>query len=434
MQFPAVSNPRFVDQRFTTTCFVDQYSDKVIRKALRRQPMSRKPTKRPSGTSSAMPVGYHHGAFPPSALDWNALIPLLGPTAAAIARYDGLLAAIPNPTMMLSPMTSREAVLSSSIEGTHATMGEVLTLEAGAEDLLPENRRDDIAEVFNYRRAMNEAQRLLRDLPLSQRVVRAAHRVLMEGVRGGDKAPGEYRRLPVWIGPDRHDASKARYLPISAGDLPAAMGEWEKYLHADTPDKLVQLAAVHAEFEALHPFLDGNGRVGRMIVPLFLWQQGLIRAPLFYVSGYFEANRGAYYDGLLSVSRDRDWTGWCRYFLDALRAQAEANHAVVIAILALHKKLRQQALEWTRSQYAAPALDWMFNRPIFKSTDFVAHAGMPAPTAKRLLAVFREQGLFSVLVEGRGRRSAVYALQQLLSVAEGADNAQPMKAPRRRSE
>jgi Fic family protein len=189
-----------------------------------------------------MPVEYHRGAFPPTALDWKVLIPLLGPTSAAIARYDGALAVIPNPEILLSPLTSQEAVLSSSIEGTHATMGEVLSLEAGAEELLPQERRGDIFEVFNYRAAMREAQTMLRDLPLSQRVVCAAHRVLMDGVRGSDKAPGEYRRIPVWIGPDRHDASTARYLPINAGDLPAAMGEWEKYLHADEPDRLVQCA------------------------------------------------------------------------------------------------------------------------------------------------------------------------------------------------
>jgi Fic family protein len=369
---------------------------------------------------SSMPVGYHHGAFPPTALDWNALIPLIGPTSAAIARYDGLLAAIPDPTLLLSPLTSQEAVLSSSIEGTHATMGEVLSLEAGAEELLPERRRGDIAEVFNYRRAMNEAQRLLKRLPLSQRVVAGAHRVLMSDVRGGDKAPGEYRRIPVWIGSDRHDPSKARYLPIGAGDLPAAMGEWEKYLNADAPDKLVQLAVVHAEFESLHPFLDGNGRVGRMLVPLFLWQQGLIRAPLFYVSAYFEANRGAYYDGLLSVSRDRDWTAWCKYFLEALRSQAESNHAVVVSIMDVYARLKRDAVEWTHSQYAVQALDWMFSRPIFKSTDFVANAGIPIPTAKRLLAVFKTHGVFSVLVEGRGRRNSVFAMKELLNVAEGS--------------
>lgn len=368
-----------------------------------------------------MVVEYHRGAFPPAKLDWNALIPLLGPTSASIARYGGVLAAIPDPSVLLAPLTSQEAVLSSSIEGTHATMGELLSLEAGAEELLPEARRGDIAEVFNYRRAMNEAQRLLKDLPLSQRVVTAAHRVLMEGVRGGDKAPGEYRRIPVWIGPDRHDASTARYIPISAGDLPAGMGEWEKYLHADAPDKLVQLAVIHAEFESLHPFLDGNGRVGRMLVPLFLWQQGLIREPLFYVSAYFEANRGAYYDGLLSVSRDRDWTAWSRFFLQALKTQADSNHAVVMSIVDLYARLKRDVVEWSHSQYAIQALDWMFGRPIFRSPDFVANAGIPPPTAKRLLAVFRAQGLFSVLVEGRGRRNSVFALKELLNVAEGRE-------------
>jgi Fic family protein len=148
----------------------------------------------------------------------------IGPTSVAIARYDGVLAAIPNSAVLLSPLTSQEAVLSSSIEGTHATMGEVLSLEAGAEELLPDARRGDIREVFNYRAAMREAQTLLQTLPLSQRVVCAAHRVLLTDVRGNDKAPGDYRRVPVWIGTDRHDATKARYLPISAGELPAATG------------------------------------------------------------------------------------------------------------------------------------------------------------------------------------------------------------------
>lgn len=368
-----------------------------------------------------MPVEYHQGAFPPTRLDWQALIPLIGPTSAAIARYDGVLAAIPNAEVLLAPLTSQEAVLSSSIEGTHATMGEVLSLEAGAEDLLPEGRRGDIREVLNYRAAMHEAQRLLRELPLSQRVVCAAHRVLLSDVRGKDKAPGEYRRIPVWIGPDRHDPATARYVPISAGELPAAMGAWEKYLHANEPDRLVQLAVIHAEFESLHPFLDGNGRVGRMLIPLYLWQRGLLGAPLFYMSGYFEADRGAYYDALLSVSRDRDWTGWCRYFLVALRVQAEANHAVVRAIIDLYARLKRDTVDWSHSQYAVQALDWMFGRPVFKSTDFVANAGIPAPTAKRLLAVFKDNGLFSVLVEGRGRRNSVFALKALLNLAEGKE-------------
>lgn len=199
------------------------------------------------------------------------------------------------------------------------------------------------------------------------------------------------------------------------------MGEWEKYLHADTPDRLVQLAILHAEFEALHPFLDGNGRLGRMLVPLFIWQMKLIRAPVFYVSGYLEAHRQAYYDGLLSVSRDGDWTSWVRFFLQALQAQAQSNHDIAMSLLDLHRQMRQTVVEWTHSQYAVQALDWMFGRPIFRSTDFAANAGIPAPTAKRLLTVFRERGMLKALVEGRGRRASFFAFRQLLNTAEGRE-------------
>lgn len=366
-----------------------------------------------------MPVHYHHGKFPPDSLDWPQLIPLIAPTAAAIARYDGVLAAIPNPAVLLSPLTSQEAVLSSGIEGTHATMSEVLQLDAGAVEDLPEERRADIAEVLNYRRALNEAQKQLAALPLSQRVVCAVHRVLLQGMRGQNKAPGEYRRIPVWIGPDRHNQATARFIPIEAGQLPEGMGRWERYLHDNAPDKLVQLAIVHAEFEALHPFLDGNGRLGRMLVPLFLWQQGLIRAPMFYISAYFEARREAYYDGLLSVSRDGDWTGWCRFFLEALRAQAEDNLTKAMAIQTLRDRLRDTVVEWTHSQYAAKALDWMFGKPIFKSTDFVKTAGIPEPTAKRILALFREHELLTAIVEGSGRRASVLVFRELINIAEG---------------
>ena len=278
----------------------------------------------------------------------------------------------------------------------------------------PKSRSEQ--EVAGYRDALALIHESATHTPFSEGTVLQLHGMLYRYM-----PPGQYRRIPVWIGSDRHDQSKARYLPIDAGDLPASMGEWEKHLHADEPDQLVQLAVIHAEFESLHPFLDGNGRVGRMLVPLFLWQRQLIRAPLFYVSAYFETHRGAYYDGLLSVSRDRDWTGWCRYFLQALRTQAQSNYATASAILELHGQLGRDAVQWTRSQYAVQALDWMFGRPIFKSTDFVANAGIPAPTAKRLLAVFREHGVFSVLTEGRGRRPAVYALRQPLNVAEGAE-------------
>ena len=365
------------------------------------------------------PVRYHEGRFPPDErIDWSTLIPFIGPAAAAVARYDGALGAIPDPQVLLAPLTTREAVLSSRIEGTQATMGEVLQFEAGEAPASPE-RRDDIHEVLNYRAAMRRAVEMLRDLPLSQRVIRAAHRVLLSGVRGAGQAPGEYRRIPNWIGPPGCSIEEAHFVPPSADRLGDAVTAWERYLHYDGPDRLVQLAVVHAEFEALHPFLDGNGRLGRMLVPLFLWQTGLIRAPMFYISAYFEAHRNAYYDGLLAVSRDDDWTGWCRFFLQAVRSQAEENLAKAQAIIDLYDNAKGGVIDLTRSQYAIFALDWVFERPIFRASDFVAGSGIPKPTARRILNVLREGGILKTIQEGRGRRAAVVAFPDLLNIAEG---------------
>lgn len=366
------------------------------------------------------PVSYHLGRFPPAALDWPQLIPLLGPAAAAVARYDGMLAAVPNPAVLLSPLTTQEAVLSSRIEGTQATMGEVLEFEAGEEAATPE-RREDIHEVLNYRAAMREAERLLAELPLSQRVIRDMHRVLLDGVRGRNKAPGEYRHIPNWIGPAGCNIEQARFVPIGADRLPDAMSTWERYAHENAPDRLVQLAILHAEFEALHPFLDGNGRLGRMLVPLFLWQRGLIRRPMFYISGWLEARRDEYYERLLAVSRDDDWTGWCRFFIEAVKVQAEENLTRTQAILRLHEDLKHRLPEMTRSQYAMRALDWIFAKPIFSAPDFIADAGIPAPTARRFLGVLRKGSVLKDLRVGRGRRAAVLAFPALLNIAEGRE-------------
>ena len=368
------------------------------------------------------PVHYHTGRFPPEErLDWRELIPLIGPAAAAVARYDGTLAAVPNPRVLLAPLWTREAVLSSRIEGTQATLGEVLEFEAGQEPDSPA-RRDDVREVINYRLAMRRAEEMLADLPLSQRVVRAAHSVLLSGARGEGKSPGAYRRTSNWIGPPGRGPDEARFVPIGADRLADAMSAWERYLHRDdVPDRLVQLAILHAEFEALHPFLDGNGRLGRMLVPLILWRNGLIREPMFYISAYFEANRDAYYDGLLAVSRDDDWTGWCRFFLEAVRSQAEDNLARANGIIDLYDDMKRRVADLTKSHHAIRVLDWIFERPVFSGSDFAAATGISTRTARRILNVLREGGVLRVALPGRGRRTAILAFPNLLNLAEGRE-------------
>ena len=369
-----------------------------------------------------MAVVYHQGQFPPGALDWPQLLPLIGPANAAVARYEGVLHGIPNPNVLLSPLTTQEAVLSSRIEGTQATIGEVLEFEAEGEPGDESTaKKADIHEVLNYRAALAEASRLLEELPLSQRLIRLTHERLMQGVRGRNKAPGEYRRIPNWIGPEGCTIEQARFIPCSAEALPVAMSNWEAYIHADAPDALIQLSILHAEFEAIHPFLDGNGRLGRLIIPLFLKSKGLLSAPNFYLSEYLESHRGEYYDRLLAVSRDGDWTGWCGFFLRAIIEQAGTNQTKAQAIHALYTARKDWMVEATGSQYGVRALDWFFSRPIFVASDFVTQADIPEPTAKRILRLVRDSGLLREVRASSGRRPAVLAFPELLNICEGRD-------------
>jgi cell filamentation protein, protein adenylyltransferase len=363
------------------------------------------------------PVKYHEGGFPPKNLKWEQLIPLIGPANAALARYDGILAAVPNAPVLLSPLMNREAVLSSRIEGTQADTVEVLEYEAG---LRPgshdENHIQDIHEIINYRKAMGRSVEQLQELPLCQRVIKKAHKTLMEGVRGEGKAPGEYRRMPNWIGPLNAKIEKATYISISAEKLPSAMDEWEKFIHCDCQDKLVQLALLHAEFEALHPFLDGNGRVGRILIPLFLFGTGLLHKPLFYMSAYLEAHRDEYYERLLAVSRDGDWTGWCVFFLDALLRQAEENLEKANAILNLYETEKARFVKVTGSKHAIRALDFIFMRPIFSTKAFTDESGIAKSSAKRIMKILSEQKIINLLQEGKGQQSAIYVYQALLDI------------------
>jgi Fic family protein len=370
-----------------------------------------------------LPVRYHQGRFPPAELNLATLFPLVGPANAAVARYEGVLAGIPNPNVLLSPLTAREAVLSSKIEGTQVTLGEVLEFEAQG-NLLDEStpKKADAREVLNYRAALHDATRQMEEgIPLSQRLTKATHRVLMDGVRGRNKDPGEYRRIPNWIGPEGCTIEQARFIPPGADQLPAAMDRWESYIHADAPDRLVQLAIVHAEFESIHPFLDGNGRLGRLIIPLFLYAHGLLSQPNFYLSEYLEANREEYYDRMLAVSRDDDWTGWVAFFLQGIIAQAEANTRKAQAILALHQEKRDWVVEVTHSQYAVRALDWIFQRPIFQTPDFIRSVQIPAATARTIIRALRDNGMLREAVPASGRAPAVLVFSELLIIAEGRD-------------
>lgn len=369
----------------------------------------------------SIPVRYPLGAFPPANIDWARLVPLIGAANSALARYDGLLSAIPNAAVLLSPLTTQEAVLSSKIEGTNVTIGEVLEIEAGGDgEDVTQPKRDDAEEIKNYRMALRFAANALADRPLTQHLLRETHALLMDGVRGRNKSPGAFRDEQNWIGPAGCSIDQANFVPIAQEHLAAGLDSWAAYVASrKEPDPLVQLAVIHVEFEALHPFKDGNGRLGRMVIPLYLYERKILSGPNFYMSGYLEARREQYVETMRAVSRDGAWTEWCSFFLEGLVEQASENQAKAQAILQLHQEMLREVAKVTKSQHAGKAVDFIFAHPVFSSSHFVDLAGIPRPTALRFLGVLRDADILQTVREGSGRRAGIYAFMKLLSIAEG---------------
>lgn len=366
------------------------------------------------------PVRYHLGQFPPRDIKWEGLVPLIGKANAALARYDGLVAAVPNAALLLSPLMTQEAVLSSKIEGTTVTMGEVLEIEAGAADNFSQTFRDDVEEINNYRAALSYAAKAVAERLLTPHLLREAHAMLMRGVRGENKDPGAFRTQQNWIGTRGCSIDEASFVPIAQEHLLAGIDLWASYVAGDAErDPLVQLAIVHAEFEALHPFKDGNGRLGRMIIPLFLFERKLLSGPNFYMSGYLETHRDEYIERLRAISRDGAWTAWCAFFLQGVVEQALENRAKAQAIVALHKRMLGTVAELTRSQFAGKAVDFLFSRPVFSSTHFIAQSQIPRPTALRFLSVLRDAGILRPVRIRSGRRPSIFLFTELLTITEG---------------
>jgi Fic family protein len=365
-------------------------------------------------------VLYHLGKFPPSDVDWARLVPLIGQANAAIARYDGLVAAMPAPDVLLSPLTTQEAVLSSKIEGTNVTIGEVLEIEAGGEGGVTQPKRDDAEEIRNYRRALRFAAGAIKERHLTPHLLRETHAILMRGVRGRDKDPGAFRSEQNWIGRDKCPITEASFVPIPQEHLQSGLDAWSNYAGSKVEkDPLAQLAIVHAEFEALHPFKDGNGRLGRMIIPLYLFEQGVLSGPNFYMSDYLESRREEYIERLRSISRDGDWTNWIAFFLEGLIDQAKSNQSKATAILHLYQSMRRRVTDLTHSQFSGATVDFIFSNPIFASPWFIDDTSIPKESAQRIIRALKEAGIIRVLREASGRRPALHVFSELLNIAEG---------------
>jgi len=353
-------------------------------------------------------------------VQWEPLIPLIGSANRSLAYYDGILQGVANPELLLSPLTTQEAVLSSKIEGTIATLGDVLKFEAG-ESPKEESRQQDIYEIINYRKALNKAVEELKTRPFNLNLLKRLHSTLLDSVRGRNKSPGEFRKVQNWIGSPGTPIEKAEFVPPSPNHVLESLDNWEKYFHTDRPDALVQLGVLHAQFEIIHPFLDGNGRLGRMVIPLFLYEKKILSRPIFYLSEYLDKHRDEYIDRLRMIGqRDDSWNRWIEFFLTAVHEQAKLNAQRARTIIDLYEDLKHRVLQLTHSQFAVPLLDLLFKRPIFQISHFDGKKSMPSkPMLITLVNQLRAAEILKVLRKGSGRRGQVFVLSELINACEG---------------
>jgi len=367
-------------------------------------------------------VGYHIDAFPPTVLELEKLIGPQTDAAMALVRYDTELRQLPNSELLLAPLRARDAVVSSRMEGTISTLEEVLRLEADADAAgLPAAAREVGKEVALYARALKQAEQNLRDgYQMSDHIIRSAHRTLLYTGRGARNRPGQYKVEQNYIGEKR--TRRIDYIPIAPEQLPGGMTRLFQLTNSNRKKDgllpLLRAALVHAEFEALHPFDDGNGRLGRMMIPLLLWQFGLLSAPHFFVSDYFENNKDEYIERLRRVSSNGEWSEWCEFFCVALSEQAEANIETVSQIKLHYEEMKERFRNILRSRWSNDALDYIFANPIFRNNRFKRNAGIPPQTANGFTNRLVEEGLLRVLVPPSGRAPGMYVFPTLLDIVK----------------
>lgn len=362
-------------------------------------------------------VDYHYNKFPPSQIDYARLLSQLVKATDAIARYDQMLKNMHNSEILLAPLRNQEAVISSRMEGTVSTMDEILRYEAdyGDEGKEPAATRSEVLETILYQRALTSAQRAIESgQPLSPFLIKAAHQRLLSFGRGAAKAPGQYKTEQNYLA----DKTKRNilFVPIKPELLQDGMDMLFEYIEKSDHPALLKAAISHVEFEALHPFKDGNGRIGRMLITLLLWQSGVISAPHFYISGYFEEHKDSYLDAMRAVSSKDDWTSWCVLFLEAIEAQAIGNLAIAENVRALYERMKQEFSNVLSSKWSVKALDYVFTNPVFRNSRFTHQGGIPPASAARFTRVLLENGFLRTLEDPSGRRSALYAFEPLLEL------------------
>lgn len=319
------------------------------------------------------------------------MIQSLSASFLSLGRLDGIAQRVPNPDLFVAMYVRQEAVLSAQIEGTQASLTDVLQFEAGMEG---EDRLKDAAEVSNHVRAMKHGLERLATLPLSKRLVREIHGMLLENARGGQLTPGEFRTTQNWIGAPGCTLSTARFVPPSPSMLHPALDAWERFLHDESLPAVIQAALAHAQFETIHPFLDGNGRIGRLLITFLLCTRGVLKRPLLYLSAYLKKNRAEYYDRLQAVRDHGHWEAWVNFFLRGIATSATDATDTADKILDLQVRLQDQAKNEGRS---APnllrALDHLFQHPVVTIAHLQRALSVSNPTANQLVVLCETLGI-----------------------------------------
>ena len=349
---------------------------------------------------------------PDPQLQWDAeLLGLLSEATTALGRLDGMASTLPDPDFFVASYVRREAVLSSQIEGTQSSLDDLFAHEV---EVQRTGLMADINETVNYVRAMRLGLQLLDELPLSGRLIRRVHEELMTGTRGQERTPGEFRKSQNWIGPAGCTLATAAFVPPSPDDLGTAVHDLEIYLNDSNDPPLVLAGLAHAQFETINPFLDGNGRVGRLLITLLLVQRGALARPLLYLSLFLKQNRLGYYDRLNAIRTHGDWEGWLKFFLTGVTATASDAVRVAGELSALTDKHRQIAISHNFGKYGWPLLNLLAEQPIMTIKYATAKLGATSTTIGGLFDQMAPLGMVAEIT-GR-RRNRVYRYSPFLDI------------------
>ncbi|WP_201587136.1 Fic family protein [Psychrobacter jeotgali] len=362
-------------------------------------------------------VHYHYGGFPPQSINYQVIMDAMIGATEAISRFDQMLKSMHNSEILLAPLRNQEAVISSRMEGTISTLDEIMQYEADYGDGKEHSAqvRSDIIETILYQRTLKNVQQAMSDgYPLSKSLIKTMHEQLLSKGRGARKSPGQVKNEQNYLA-DRSKKS-ILFVPISPEKLQSGLDDLFDYINNDSSPILLKTAVSHLEFEALHPFQDGNGRIGRMLITLILWSAQTISAPHFYISGYFEENKDRYIDLMREVSETGNWDNWCVFFLEAVKEQATNNLEIAEQIGQLYETMKREFSDLLSSKWSLNALEFIFTNPVFRNTSFTSKSGIPVSTAARFSKVLEENNILKIVEEGAGRTSTLYSFEPLMQL------------------